>query len=114
MIKKLNKERGPLKKQPWLYYFDKDTDDLGRISYDSYSVYITLKDLHERLWLYSLRLRHALLDKNSLKKKAELRLQQKIVDEHLNQIKKLKEENERFRGNIIDKQIEKEHLKIAK
>ena len=34
--------------------------------------------------------------KNSLKKKAELRLQQKIVDEHLNQIKKLKEENERF------------------
>lgn len=29
MIKKLNKERGPIKKQPWLYYFDKETDDLG-------------------------------------------------------------------------------------
>ena len=71
MIKKLNKERGPLKKQPWLYYFDKDTDDLGRISYDSYSVYITLKDLHERLWLYSLRLRHALLDKNSRSRLAQ-------------------------------------------
>jgi len=60
MIKKLNKERGPIKKQPWLYYFDKETDDLGRISYDAYGVDMALKDLHERLWLHSLRLRNAL------------------------------------------------------
>lgn len=113
MIKKLNKKRGDIKKQPWLYYFDKDTNDLGRISYDSHIIHMTLKDLHERIWLYSLRLRHALVKKNSLKKKAELRLQQKIVDEHLNQIEKLKEDNERFRERIIDKQIKKDQLKIV-
>lgn len=34
MIKKLNKDRGVFKRQPWLYYFDKDTDDLSKISHD--------------------------------------------------------------------------------
>ena len=42
MIKKLNKKRGPIKRQPWLYYFDEETDDLGRISYDAYNINMTL------------------------------------------------------------------------
>ena len=51
MIKKLNKDRGEFKRKPWLYYFDEGTDDSSRISYDAHSIDMTLRDLHERLWL---------------------------------------------------------------
>jgi len=114
MIKKLNKERGPLKKQPWLYYFDKDTDDLGRISYDSHGINMILRDLHERLWLHSLRLRHALTGTNSQQQKAELKFQQRIVDEHLKQIKQLQKENDELQSWTVDKKIAQDDLKIIK
>ena len=103
MIKKLNKKRGSIKRQPWLYYFDEETDDLGRISYDAYSINMTLKDLHERPWLHSLRLRHALTYTSSQQQKAELKFQQRIVEEHLKQIKELQKENEALRWNTFKK-----------
>ena len=89
MIKKLNKERGPLKKQPWLYYFDEETDDLSRISYDAWGIRMILKDLHERMWLHSLRLRHALTCLNSKQQKAELKLPIVFIKENKNK-KKIK------------------------
>jgi hypothetical protein len=103
MIKKLNKKRGPIKRQPWLYYFDEETDDLGRISYDAYNINMTLRDLHERLWLHSLRLRHALTYISSQQQKVELKFQQRIVEEHLKQIKELQKENEALRWNTFKK-----------
>jgi hypothetical protein len=103
MIKKLNKKRGPIKRQPWLYYFDEETDDLGRISYDAYNINMNLRDLHERLWLHSLRLRHALTYTSSQQQKVELKFQQRIVEEHLKQIKELQKENEALRWNTFKK-----------
>lgn len=114
MIKKLNKERGPVKKQPWIYYFDKETDDLGRISYDAYGVDMALKDLHERLWLHSLRLRNALTYTGSQKQKAELKFQQRIVDEHLKQIRELQKDNQKLRWNTLKEQEDQDSLKIIK
>ena len=92
-----------MKRQPWLYYFDEETDDLGRINYDAYSIDMTLKDLYERLWLHSLRLRHALTYINSQQQKAELKFQQRIVEEHLKQIKELQKENEALRWSTFKK-----------
>ena len=114
MIKKLNKERGPLKKQPWLYYFDEETDDLGRISYDAWGIRMILKDLHERMWLHSLRLRHALTYQNSQQKKAELKFQQRIVDEHLKKIKELQKENDELQWKNLESRIAEEGLKIVR
>ena len=114
MIKKLNKERGSLKKQPWLYYFDEETDDLGRISYDAWGIRMILKDLHERMWLHSLRLRHALTCLNSKQQKAELKFQQRIVNEHLKQIKQLQKENEELQSKNIEQQIAQDDLQIIK
>ena len=54
------------------------------------------------MWLHSLRLRHALLYKNSPIKIAELKLQQRIVDEHINQIKQFREENQKFKSDIFE------------
>jgi hypothetical protein len=103
MIKKLNKKRGPIKRQPWLYYFDEETNDLGRISYDAYNINMTLRDLHERLWLHTLRLRHASTYTSSQQQKVELKFQQRIVEEHLKQIKELQKENEALRWNTFKK-----------
>ena len=114
MIKKLNKKRGPVKRQPWLYYFDKETDDLGRISYDAYGIDMALKDLHERLWLHSLRLRNALTYTSSKKQKVELKFQQKIVDEHLKQIRGLQEDNQKLRWNTLEEREIQDSLKIIK
>jgi len=114
MIKKLNKDRGEFKRKPWLYYFDKDTDDLSKITYDAWQIRMTLSDLHERLWLHSLRLRHALTCTNSQQHKAELKFQQRIVDEHLKQIKQLRKENDELWSRTVDKQIAQDDLKIVK
>jgi len=92
-----------MKRQLWLYYFDEETDDLGRISYDAYSIDMTLKDLYERLWLHSLRLRHALTYINSQQQKAELKFQQRIVEEHLKQIKELQKRMEALRWSTFKK-----------
>ena len=114
MIKKLNKDRGVFKRQPWLYYFDKDTNDLSKISHDALQIRMTLSDLYERLWLHSLRLRHALTGANSQQQKAELRFQQRIVDEHLKQIKQLQKENDELWSRTVDKNMAQDDLKIIK
>jgi hypothetical protein len=114
MIKKLNKDRGEFKRKPWLYYFDEGTDDSSRISYDAHSIDMTLRDLHERLWFHSLRLRHALTYQNSQQKKAELKFQQRIVDEHLKKIKELQKENDELQWKNLESRIAEEGLKIVR
>ena len=114
MIKKLNKDRGEFKRKPWLYYFDKDTDDLSKITYDAWQIRMTLSDLYERLWLHSLRLRHALTYQNSQQQKAELKFQQRIVDEHLKKIKELQKENDELQWKNLESRIAEEGLKIVR
>jgi hypothetical protein len=110
MIKKLNKERGFKERPMWVHYYREDTGDLSKINYQAWEIYIQLNDLQERMWLHSLRLRHALLYKNSPIKIAELKLQQRIVDEHINQIKQFREENQKFKSDIFEKLLAEDDL----
>ena len=110
MIKKLNKEREFRERPMWIHYHKEDTGDLSRINYQAWEIYLQLNDLQERMWLHSLRLRHALLYKNSPIKVAELKLQQRIVDEHINQIKQFRDENEKFKSDIFEKIIAEEEI----
>ena len=110
MIKKLNKEREFRERPMWIHYHKEDTGDLSRINYQAWEIYFQLNDLQERMWLHSLRLRHALLYKNSPIKVAELKLQQRIVNEHLNQIKQFREENEKFKSDIFEKLLAEDDL----
>jgi len=48
------------------------------------------------------------------KLKAELKLQQRIVDEHLNQIRLLLKDNEKLKDEIFEKIIAEDELKIVK
>ena len=114
MIKKLNKHKGFRNRPMWVYYHDKDTDDLSRVSYQAWEIYFILKDLHERIWLHSLRLKHSLLYEHTRKLKAELKLQQRIVDEHLNQIRLLLKDNEKLKNETFEKRIAEDELKIVK
>ena len=108
MIKKLNKHRSFRNRPMLIHYHDKDTDDLRRVDYQAREIYFILKDLHERMWLHSLRLKHSLLYEYSKQFKAELKLQQKIVDEHLNQIKELLKDNEKLKSETFEKRIAKD------
>jgi|TARA_B110000967_G_C18746888_1_gene490690 hypothetical protein len=110
MIKKLNKEREFRERSMWIHYHKEDTSDLSRINYQAWEIYFQLNDLQERMWLHSLRLRHALLYKNSPIKIAELKLQQRIVDEHINQIKQFREENQKFKSDIFEKLLAEDDL----
>ena len=110
MIKKLNKKREFRERPTWIHYNSEDTSDLTRIDYQAWDIYLQLNDLQERMWLHSLRLRHALLYKNSQIKIAELKLQQRIVNEHLNQIKQLREENEKFKSDIFEKKMAEDEI----
>ena len=97
-----------------IHYHDKDTDDLRRVDYQAREIYFILKDLHERIWLHSLRLKHSLLYEHTRELKAELKLQQRIVDEHLNQIRLLLKDNEKLKNETFKKRIAEDELKIVK
>ena len=66
------------------------------------------------MWLHSLRLKHSLLYEHTKKLKAELKLQQRIVDEHLNQIRLLLKDNEKLKNETFEKRIAEDKLKIVK
>ena len=64
-----------------------------------------LKDLKSRLEFSAVRLKHAIRFYNSRQEKAELRFQQRILNEHLKQINQMLEKNE----NLRKWSFEKEH-----
>ena len=63
-----------------------------------------LKDLKSRLEFSTLRLKHAIHFHNSKQERAELRFQQRILNEHLNQINQLLEKNEILRKWTFEKE----------
>ena len=104
MIKKLNKKR----LHKGLMYFPdwyKTSSDYTKISLQAHDISLVLKELKSKSTLSSLRLRHALLFDMPKQKKAELKLQKRIVDQHIDKIDKLLEAN----NQLSDENYEREY-----
>lgn len=104
MIKKLNKDRLP---KGLMYFPDwyKTSSDYTKISLQTHDISLVLKELKSKSTLSSLRLRHALLFDMPKQKKAELKLQKRIVDQHIDKIDKLLEAN----NQLSDENYEREY-----
>ena len=94
MIKKLNKKRTWAERPLGKWYFDKETTDYLRISIQLLDIKMELRDLKNRVWIHVLRLRFAIANTKSFELKTQLKFQEKIVLEHIANIKRLREENE--------------------
>ena len=94
MIKKLNKKRIWTERPLGKWYFDKETTDYLRISMQLLDIKMELRDLKNRVWIHVLRLRFAIANTKSFELKTQLKFQEKIVLEHIANIKRLREENE--------------------
>tara|TARA_B100001175_G_scaffold175590_1_gene149176 strand:+ start:349 stop:690 length:342 start_codon:yes stop_codon:yes gene_type:complete len=105
MIKKLNKNRIRRERSLTSFYFDKDTSDYTRIWIQLWDIKFELKELREEIWIYVLRLRFAIANTKSFEIKTQLKFQEKIILEHIEQIEKLKKEN----SKAISKNYEKEY-----
>ena len=105
MIKKLNKNRIRRERSLTSFYFDKDTSDHTRIWIQLWDIEFELKELREAIWIYVLRLRFAIANTKSFEIKTQLKFQEKIILEHIEQIEKLKKEN----SKAISKNYEKEY-----
>ena len=81
----------------------KDSSDYTKINLQAWDVYFMLKELKTRLEFSSLRLKHAIRFHNSRQERAELRFQQRILNEHLNQINQLLKKNEILRKWAFEK-----------
>ena len=103
MTRKLNKHRA-LKGSMYMPKWYKDSSDYTKINLQTWDVYFMLKDLRGRLEFSVLRLKHAISFHNSKQERAELRFQQRILDEHLNQINQLLEKNEILRKWSFEKE----------
>ena len=82
----------------------KDSSDYTKINLQAWDVYFMLKDLKSRLEFSTLRLKHAIRFHNSRQEKAELRFQQRILNEHLKQINQMLEKNEILRKWSFEKE----------
>ncbi len=105
MIKKLNKNRIRRERALTSFYFDKDTSDHTRISIQLRDIEFELKELREQIWIHALRLRFAIANTKSFEIKTQLKFQEKIILEHIEQIEKLKKEN----SEATSKNYEKEY-----
>ena len=94
MIKKLNRNRFERKRPLPKFYFEKNTTDYMKIFYQLSDIRIELKELRDRIWIHALRLRNAIKNTESFQIKTELRFQEKIVLQHINEVEKLQKENE--------------------
>tara|TARA_Y100000741_G_scaffold328077_1_gene281080 strand:- start:425 stop:766 length:342 start_codon:yes stop_codon:yes gene_type:complete len=104
-MKKLNERRDV---RGWIYWpakMYKTGSDYRKIDLHLWDIRLMLQELKNRLVFSRLRLKHAELVLHATQEKAELRLQKRILDEHVKQIEKLLEENEYLRR----KNFEKEH-----
>ena len=102
-MRKLNKHRA-LRGSMYMPKWYKDSSDYTKINLQAWDVYFMLKELKTRLEFSSLRLKHAIRFHNSRQERAELRFQQRILNEHLNQINQLLEKNEILRKWAFDKE----------
>jgi len=93
MIKKLNKNRIWTERPLGKWYFNKETTDYLRISMQLLDIKMELRDLKNRVWIHVLRLRFAIANTKSFEIKTQLKFQEKIILEHIANIKKLKKEN---------------------
>ena len=95
-MKRINKDRelkGVLPIPEWYG----EASENRKIEIQAYEIYWMLKELKERLSFSSLRLKHAIVFTKCFQLKAELKLQKRILDEHINQIEKVQEENQVLR-----------------
>ena len=60
MIKKLNKKRVKRHRPLGKWYLDKGTTDYSRIFMQLLDIEFELRELKEQIWIYILRLRHAI------------------------------------------------------
>ena len=102
MMRKLNKHRA-LRGSMYMPKWYKDSSDYTKINLQAWDVYFMLKELKTRLEFSSLRLKHAIRFHNSRQERAELRFQQRILNEHLNQINQLLKKNEILRKWAFEK-----------
>ena len=103
MIRKLNKHRA-LRGSMYMPKWYKDSSDYTKINLQIWDVYFMLKELKSRLEFSAIRLKHAIRFHKSKQERAELRFQQRILNEHLNQINQLLEKNEILRKWSFEKE----------
>ena len=109
-MKRINKDRklkGVLPVPEWYG----EASENRKIEIQAYEIYWMLKELKERLSFSSLRLKHAIVFTRCFQLKAELKLQKRIVDEHINQIEKVQEENQILREKNWEKLFKEEEFK---
>ena len=102
MIKKLNKHR-TLRGGMWPKWY-KDSSEYTKLSFHVWDIYFMLRELESRLEFSALRLKHAIRFHKSKQKRAELRFQQRILNEHLNQINQLLKKNDGLRKWAFEKE----------
>jgi len=109
-MKRINKDRklkGVLPVPEWYG----EASENRKIEIQAYEIYWMLKELKERLSFSSLRLKHAIVFTKCFQLKAELKLQKRILDEHINQIEKVQEENQVLREKNWEKLFKEEEFK---
>ena len=92
------------------WYFDKNTTDYLKISMQLLDIEMGLRDLKNRVWIHVLRLRFAIANTKSFKLKTQLKFQEKIILEHITNIKKLKRENSEARRRNYEKEYGEDQM----
>ena len=83
----------------------KDSSDYTKINLQAWDVYFMLKDLKSRLEFSAVRLKHAICFHNSRQEKAELRFQQRILNEHLKQINQMLEKMKFYENGLLKRNM---------
>ena len=106
MIKKLNKKRVKRHRPLGKWYLDKGTTDYSRIFMQLLDIELELRELKDQIWIHVLRLRFAIANTKSFEIKTQLKFQEKIILEHVANIKKLKKENSEARRRNYEQEYE--------
>ena len=109
-MKRINKDRklkGVLPIPEWY----EEASENRKIEIQAYEIYWMLKELKERLSFSSLRLKHAIVFTKCSQLTAELKLQKRILDEHINQIEKVQKENQLLREKNWEQMFKEEESK---
>ena len=75
-----------------------EASENAKISIQAFEIYLILKELKARLSFSLLRLMHAIRFTRCPKLRAELKLQKRILDEHMHQIETVQRANIALRG----------------
>ncbi len=103
-MKRINKDRklkGVLPIPEWYG----EASENRKIEIQAYEIYWMLKELKERLNFSSLRLKHAIIFTKCFQLKAELKLQKRILDEHIHQIEMVQRANIALREKNSEKWV---------